>query len=142
ERLAQQEHVSPHAEPVIRLRSPALRVMPCRPRCVLLALKRATGGHAKIPLMRPSHIRVVIFLLLFLAFAIWAIPTTANFIIEYNWWKEVAQVDTWVSMLWYNITPAALGSLLAFIALYASHARGLHFAGIRQRDYPVYSRLV
>ena len=77
-----------------------------------------------------------------LAFLGWAIPTAANFIIEYNWWKEVAQVNTWVSMLWYSIAPAAVGTLSAFIALYVAHARGLHFAGIRQRDYPVYSRLI
>ena len=77
-----------------------------------------------------------------LAFIGWAVPTGANFIIEYNWWKEVAQVDTWISMLWYSIAPAAIGSLLAFIAFYVAHARGLHFAGIRQRDYPIYSRLV
>ena len=36
----------------------------------------------------------------------------------------------------------AVGALLAFIALYLAHARGLYFAGIRRHDYPVYSRLV
>src|ERR1035438_4905525 len=92
--------------------------------------------------MRPSHIRVVIFLLLLVAFATWAIPTAANFIIEYNWWKEVKQVNTWVSMLWYSIAPAAVGALVAFLALLVAHVRGLHFAGVRQRDYPLYSRLV
>ena len=92
--------------------------------------------------MRPSHIRVFIFALVALAFISWAIPTAANFIIEYNWWKEVAQVNTWFSMLWYSIAPGAVGALIAFIALYIAHARGLHFAGIRKRDVPVYSRLV
>src|SRR5664279_4702397 len=92
--------------------------------------------------MRPSHIRVFILVLLSLAFIGWAVPTAANFIIEYNWWKEVAQVNTWVSMLWYSIAPAAAGTLVAFIALYVAHARGLHFAGIRQRDYPLYFRLI
>ena len=92
--------------------------------------------------MRPSHIRVFILVLVSLALLGWAIPTAANFIIEYNWWKEVAQVDTWFSMLWYSIAPGAVAALLAFIALYVAHARGLHFAGVRQRDYPLYSRLV
>src|ERR1700691_2459190 len=92
--------------------------------------------------MRPSHIRVFILVLVSLAFLGWAIPTAANFVIEYSWWKEVAQVNTWVSMLWYSIAPAAVGTLVAFIALYVAHVRGLHFAGIRQRDYPLYSRLV
>jgi uncharacterized membrane protein (UPF0182 family) len=92
--------------------------------------------------MRPSNIRVFVFVLVSLAFLGWAIPAAANFVIEYNWWKEVSQVDTWFSMLWYSIAPAAAGAVLAFIALYVAHARGLHFAGIHQRDYPLYSRLV
>jgi uncharacterized protein len=92
--------------------------------------------------MRPSHIRIFLLVVTCLAFIGWAIPTTANFIIEYNWWNEVRQVDTWVSMLWYSVAPTALGALLAFIAFYIAHARGVHFAGIRQHDYPIYSRLV
>ena len=97
---------------------------------------------SKIVLMRPSHVRGFILVLVSLAFLGWAIPTAANFIIEYNWWREVAQVDTWVSMLWYSMAPVAVAAVLAFIALYLAHARGLHFAGIRQRDYPLYSRLI
>ena len=50
--------------------------------------------------------------------------TIANFIIEYNWWKEVGQVETWISMLWYSIAPSVAGSLVAFIALWVAHARG------------------
>jgi uncharacterized membrane protein (UPF0182 family) len=92
--------------------------------------------------MRPSQLRIFLLILVALAFLVWVVPTAANFIIEYNWWKEVAQVNTWRSMLWYSIAPTVVGALLAFVALFVSHARGLHFAGIRQRDYPVYSRLV
>jgi len=92
--------------------------------------------------MRPSHIRIVVAGLLLLVFAAWAIPTAANFVIEYNWWKEVGQIPTWLAMLWYRTAPAALGTLMAFVALYVAHARGLHFAGIRPRDVRLYSRLV
>ncbi len=91
--------------------------------------------------MRPSNLRFFILVLVLLAVLGWIVPTLANFIIEYNWWKEVQQVNTWRSMVWYSIAPTAVGALLAFLALYCSHARGLHFAGIRQRDYPVYTRL-
>ena len=45
-------------------------------------------------------------------------------------------------MLWYSIAPAAAGAVVAFVALWMAHASGLHFAGIRQRDYPLYSRLI
>lgn len=65
----------------------------------------------------------------------------ANFIIEYQWWKEVEQVDTWISMLAYQIAPAVLGTLLVFIVLWVAHARGVQFAGLRLRDLGLYSRL-
>jgi uncharacterized protein len=72
----------------------------------------------------------------------WAIPATANLIIDYNWWKEIGQVDTWMEMLWYAIGPVAVGTVIAFIALWVAHDRGLRFAGVRWRDYPMYGWLV
>ncbi len=75
-------------------------------------------------------------------FLVWTITAAANFIIEYNWWKEVGQLQTWISMLWYSIAPAAAGALVAFVTLWVAHARGLHFAGSRPRNFRLYSRLV
>ena len=92
--------------------------------------------------MRPSHIRVVILLVVSLAVIGWAVPTAANFLVEYNWWKELGQVNTWVSMMWYSVVPAAAERCLPSSHLYLAHTRGLRFAGIRQRDFPVYSRIV
>ena len=93
--------------------------------------------------MRPSRIRNLILLPVLLALILLALTSTiANFIIEYNWWKEVGQVETWISMLWYSIAPSVPGALVAFIALWVAHARGLHFAGVRRRDFHLYSRLV
>ena len=92
--------------------------------------------------MRPSRIHILITLLLLLVFVGWAIPTAANFAIEYNWWKEIGQIPTWFGILWYRTTPVALGTLVAFLSLYLAHARGLHFAGIRPREVALYSRLI
>ncbi|HET8922739.1 MAG TPA: UPF0182 family protein, partial [Candidatus Acidoferrum sp.] len=93
--------------------------------------------------MRRSQIRNLILLALLLALILLALTSNiANFIIEYNWWKEVGQVETWISMLWYSIAPSVAGALVAFIALWVAHAQGLHFAGVRRRDFRVYSRLV
>jgi uncharacterized membrane protein (UPF0182 family) len=92
--------------------------------------------------MRPSQIRNFIVLAVFVILALWASSTAADFVIEYNWWKEIGQVNTWVGMLWYSIAPAAAGSLVAFFALWVAHARGLHFAGILPRDHRLYSRLL
>ena len=92
--------------------------------------------------MRPSQIRNIAALAVLLLLAIWGSSTAADFVIEYNWWKEIGQVNTWAGMLWYSIAPAAAGSIVAFLALWVAHARGLHFAGVRRRDFPLYSRLV
>jgi len=93
--------------------------------------------------MHPSQLRKLIVLGGLLALLLfWAIPTAANLIIDYNWWKEIGQVNTWTEMLWYAIGPVAVAALVAFIALWLAHDRGLRFAGVRQRDYPLYVRLV
>src|ERR1700674_1650279 len=92
--------------------------------------------------MRPSQIGKLIVLSFLVGIIAWAATTAANFIIEYNWWKEVGQVDTWIGMLWYSIAPAAAGAAVAFVALWVAHASGLRFAGIRGEDYRLYSRLL
>ena len=77
-----------------------------------------------------------------LALSLRAITIAANFIIDYNWWREVGQVSTWVSMVWYSVAPVGAGTLVAFIALWVAHGQGLGFAGIRRRDFRLYSRLI
>jgi len=72
----------------------------------------------------------------------WLIPAAANLIIAYNWWHEIGQVDTWIAMLWYSISPMGIGAVLAAVALWVAHARGMHFAGVRRRDHPLYSWLM
>ncbi|HWW51049.1 MAG TPA: UPF0182 family protein [Verrucomicrobiae bacterium] len=92
--------------------------------------------------MRPSQIRNLVGMAVLLLIAIRVVTTAANFIIEYNWWREVGQASTWISMLWYSIAPATAGAVVAFIALWVAHARGLHFTGVRRRDFRFYSRAI
>ncbi|HTC64052.1 MAG TPA: UPF0182 family protein [Candidatus Saccharimonadales bacterium] len=96
----------------------------------------------KLPPMRPSQIRNLIIFVVLSIVVLWASSTAADFVIEYNWWKELGQVNTWVGMLWYSIAPAAAGSVIAFFALWIAHARGLHFTGILKRDHRIYSMLI
>src|SRR5260221_13840876 len=86
--------------------------------------------------MRPSQIRNLILLALLLALILLALTSTvANFIVEYNWWKEVGQVETWISMLWYSIAPSVAGAFVALLRFWGAHAQGLHFGGVRPRDF-------
>jgi len=70
------------------------------------------------------------------------IPAAANLIIDYNWWREIGQVDTWIGMLWYSVTPASIGAVVAAVALWVAHAQGMHFAGVWRRNHPLYSWLM
>ena len=68
----------------------------------------------------------------------------ADYIIEFQWWKEMGQVPTWVEMLIYSAAPVAAATLLAFAVLWLAHARALKFAGTRlgaHRTYAVLSTL-
>lgn len=94
------------------------------------------------PPPRPAQIRNIILLVAGVIFALWAISAICDFVVSYNWWKEVGQVGTWVSMLWYTVAPAGVGAVIAFVAFFVAHARAMDFAGIRRRDFPLYSRLV
>jgi uncharacterized membrane protein (UPF0182 family) len=85
---------------------------------------------------------MVIVIVALFGLLLWAITIAANFIIEYNWWKELGQASTWFKMLWYSIAPGAVGAVVAFIALWLAHSRGVRFAGVRSRDFRLYSWLV
>ena len=91
--------------------------------------------------MRPPKISRLVAIPVVFGLVVWAVVTIANYVVEYSWWKEVGQVSTWISLLWYSIAPFMVGAVLAFVALSFAHARGLNFAGIRRRDFQLYSRL-
>jgi uncharacterized membrane protein (UPF0182 family) len=65
----------------------------------------------------------------------------ASFSIEYQWWKELGQVDTWFNMLAYGFAPLLAATLLAFGALWLAHARALKFAGTGLAEHPIYAWL-
>ena len=67
--------------------------------------------------------------------------TVAGYIIEYQWWQEMGQVQTWFDMLWYGLAPEAAATLVAFMVLWIAHARGMKFAAVSLRDNPTYAKL-
>ncbi len=82
-----------------------------------------------------------IFLLIVLAVIFLGARTVAGYVIEFEWWKEIGQVQTWLSMVLYRFAPVAIAALLGFAVLWLTHARAMKFAGTRLREYPMYSRL-
>jgi uncharacterized membrane protein (UPF0182 family) len=79
---------------------------------------------------------LVIFLLL-----LFGARSIASYTIELQWWKEVGQLNTWLSMLTYSLAPLLGATLLAFGVLWIAHARALKFAETGLGDHPIYARI-
>ncbi len=67
--------------------------------------------------------------------------SAAGFIIDYNWWREMGQVSTWLSLLLYSIAPAALAVAIVYTVLFTAHALGMKFGGARLGRYPLYAKI-
>lgn len=80
-------------------------------------------------------------LLILLLILLFGIRSFSSYAIEIEWWKELGQLNTWFSMLYYSIAPVTAATLLAFAALWISHARALKFAGTRLAEHRLYSRI-
>jgi hypothetical protein len=91
--------------------------------------------------MQPSQIRLLI--LVAVAFLLLSgSRTIAGLVIEYQWWQELRQLQTWYSMLAYQVLPAAVGSLLAWLMLLWAHSRGVQMTNAPEAKARLYSRLV
>ncbi len=64
-----------------------------------------------------------------------------SWIIDYQWWKEMAQLPTWFSMLAYSFVPIAAATLLGFIVFWIAHARALKHAGTGLGRHPLYAKI-
>jgi uncharacterized protein len=69
-----------------------------------------------------------------------AARSMASYVIEVEWWKELNQLDTWLSMLTYSIAPLAAATVVAFGILWVTHARALKFAGASLREHSLYAK--
>jgi uncharacterized protein len=92
----------------------------------------------EIPASSPRRRVGPAFLLILAAVLFIAGRSIAGYVIEYNWWKEMGQVRTWLDLLVYQLAPTAVAALAAFAVLFLAHARALSFAGAslgRSRAY-------
>src|SRR5277367_533731 len=49
--------------------------------------------------------------------------------LEYAWWNEVGQLETWVALFTYEYAPITIATLVAFAVLWLTHHRAMRFAG-------------
>ena len=57
----------------------------------------------------------------------------ADFAIDWQWWGEIGQRDTWIAMLAYGTGPVLAATVILFAVFFTEHARGLKAAGTRLR---------
>ncbi|MDX1984414.1 MAG: UPF0182 family protein [Bryobacteraceae bacterium] len=81
---------------------------------------------------------VLFFLLAFLLLG--GIRTFAGWVLEFEWWKELGQRETLMSILLYTYAPALVVGLLGFILFWIAHARGMKAAGTGMGQFPIYAK--
>ncbi len=86
---------------------------------------------------RIGLIALAVVALFVLASAGWA----SSLLIEYSWWKEMGQVNTWLDLYAWTTLPVIAATVVAWIVLMIAHARAVRFARGRMSDYPVYSKV-
>jgi len=80
-------------------------------------------------------------LIVILGLVLFGARSASSYAIEIAWWKELGQLSTWWSMLYYNLAPVAAATLLAFAVLWTAHARALRFAGTHVGEHRIYTRI-
>ncbi len=71
-----------------------------------------------------------------------AVREGAALALEYAWWKELNQLETWLGLFTYAYAPLTVATLVAFAILWFTHWRAMHFSGVPIREHVNYVRLV
>jgi uncharacterized protein len=65
----------------------------------------------------------------------------AGLVLDYQWWGEVGQVDTWWRLWLYRWVPLLVAWLVLFVTIWWAHARGMKYAGTGLAQQLGYARL-
>lgn len=66
--------------------------------------------------------------------------TVATVVIDYEWWKEIGQVQTWLNLAVYGLAPILTAAILAGLLLWIALARGLKHGGDGFAALPKFAR--
>src|ERR1700722_20250868 len=96
----------------------------------------------RIPPSRRPALRIPIIALAVVAFvALFLVRWGASLLIDYEWWKELGQVHTWIDYYSYQTVPVTIGVILATVVLWLAHGRAVKFSRTELKEYPLYSKL-
>ncbi|HEU0123270.1 MAG TPA: UPF0182 family protein [Bryobacteraceae bacterium] len=80
-----------------------------------------------------------IFAALFVLFIL--AKSIASTLLDYEWWKEVGQVETWWQQIYVHTAPIFYATVFGYVVLWVIHARALKAAGTSLSRHPAYARL-
>jgi len=92
------------------------------------------------PVSSPPRFKLLLFGFLFLVLFIFS-RSIATILLDYKWWGEMGQTDTWARMWLYRWAPVVAQWFILFVVLWLAHARGLKYAGTGLRQNPTYAKL-
>src|SRR5579884_2596320 len=67
----------------------------------------------------------LLFLLVLLLVVLFCSRFIAGTLIDYEWWREMRQIETWFSLLLYGWAPVAIAAVLLFAAFYGAFRAGM-----------------
>jgi uncharacterized membrane protein (UPF0182 family) len=94
----------------------------------------------EIPAATRPRVGPVFFIALLILLLLGA-RSIATYIIDYNWWREMSQVETWFALLAYSLAPVAIAAAIVFAVLFTAHTRGMKFGGERLGRHKWYARV-
>ena len=80
---------------------------------------------------------IVLGLFLLLVFA----RTVTTAILDYQWWNEVGQLETWWKQMYVHTAPIIYATAFGYVVLWIVHARALKAAGSSVTRYAWYARV-
>ncbi len=86
---------------------------------------------------QPQRRGAIIFIVILLAAILLCSRYIASTLIDYSWWSEVHQVDTWVSLLIYGTGPILLAIVVFFLAFWIAFKLGTR----REAETPLFGFL-
>jgi uncharacterized membrane protein (UPF0182 family) len=65
----------------------------------------------------------------------------ASILIDYQWWSEVGQLETWWKQVYVHTAPIFYATAFGFLVLWVVHARAMKAGGASMHRFPWYGRL-
>jgi uncharacterized membrane protein (UPF0182 family) len=93
----------------------------------------------EIPAAGSRRRRLLPFLIGALLILLLLARSISQYVVDYQWWREMGQVPTWLSLLFYQLAPLSAATLLAFVVLWLAHRSALGFAGVRPGRSRIYA---